>query len=176
MHSFYQHTKISLPKFIQYSAKSTLFLTVIVVIYLFVLVINVALKSVQVQITKESRNPVIRKFEPRIVYKSIKVIIRGKNFGWQQEGEELMSNFGKVSTDFWSDQKIIFTVPLHWQTGELILRIEKPTIWEGEPMLAKSKRILLRILPITASFTENDEEFYEQIELSDEETRKINGY
>ncbi|QQG44100.1 MAG: hypothetical protein HYW86_04540 [Candidatus Roizmanbacteria bacterium] len=174
---FFQNIQIHLRKSFQYSIKSTTWLlTATVIIYLVVLLINAGFKSLNLRKVKESRNPVVQKFEPRIVYYATKVIIKGKNFGWKNEGEELISNFGKVYTDFWSNEKIIFTIPLHWKTGEVSLRLEKPNIWQGKPIISKSKIITLWLLPITASFTNADTEFYEQMSLTDKETQKINGY
>lgn len=123
-------------------------------------------------------NPQIVKIEPKIVYPATKVIIWGKNFGWKEnEKVSLHLENSIVRTDLWTDSKIIFTVPLHWKPPqELFFWIEKPVLWEGENIITKSKMVQIKLIPIGAKFSPEDETYFEQLKSLEDETLIINGY
>lgn len=133
---------------------------------------------ININLTRLSMDPQIIKIEPTIVYPSIKVIINGRNFGWKEgENVKLKLKEEEVYTDLWTESKIIFTVPLHWKDGNVKLVIEKPILWNGKRITAKSKEIHLKLLPRHGkSFTPDDDEYFEQLEYLDYETLEINGY
>ncbi len=122
-------------------------------------------------------NPNISSSQPSLVYPSTLVVIKGRNFGWKQhERVFLKYEGGEIVTNFWSDSKIIFAVPLNWNPGEVTIWIEKPTQWEGKVVIAKSELQKLKILPRDSSFTEDDDMFFKKLKEVDYEVRKINGY
>jgi hypothetical protein len=149
---------------------------------LFVIILVIVIKKVNYQINhyfvRLSRNPKIYTIEPRIVYRSTRIIMRGYNLGWKPDdlALKLNSTYGEVEKDFWSDSKIIFTVPLHWKDGEVELWVEKPIEWDGKNIIAKSKIYTIRLIPTTQTFTPADEEFFQQLKTLDKETLQINGY
>ncbi len=124
-----------------------------------------------------SRHPRINLFEPRIAYFSTKVLMRGTNFGWKQQDKVRLVKDGQViSTDLWTDNKIIFTVPLHWKIGISNIWIEKKVTWKGKSYTAKSNDILLKIIPRSNTFTPADDEYFNQLKYLDKEALQINGY
>ena len=126
---------------------------------------------------RASLNPQIVKIEPQLVYKSTKVIIWGRELGWNHERAMLKSQFGKIQPDVWTDTKIIFTVPQHWKEGPIYLIIEKPSIYKGQKIITKSELKNIELIPIsTSSFSSKDDAFFEQLKTLDKETLEINGY
>ncbi len=130
-----------------------------------------------------SLNPQISKVEPKYVYAANKVIIFGKNFGWKESDSSLLiKDSGKakegVTTDLWTDTKIIFVVPLNWKNGEIRLWIEKPVMWDTTLITAKSNAVNIKIIPRTDPNVPNspdDEAYVEQMKYLDPETLQING-
>lgn len=140
-------------------------------------IVMVILITVERHHTRSTFNPYITYLAPTLVYPSTVVIIKGENFGWkQQEKVRLKYVGGEILTSFWTDSKIIFTVPLHWKPGEVDIWIEKPTQWEGKIIRAKSKLQKIKVLPRGTAFTPDDDAFFQQIKKLDFEVRKINGY
>ena len=122
-------------------------------------------------------NPDIYKVEPKIVYRSNKVIILGNNFGWKNsKSSNLYSQYGTVITDLWTDSKIIFTVPLHWNNGNINIWIEKQIEWRGRKITAKSDTVAIRLIPTTDTFTSDDELYFKQLNNLEPETLEQNGY
>lgn len=133
-----------------------------------------AWKEKQVWLSRQAK---IELIEPRIVYHAQKVIVKGQGFDWQQNIKvKLMSQYGEVTTDMWTDDKIIFTIPLHFQSGMMTMWIEKPMQWKGKNIIVKSNIVSLKILPTTAYFGADDEEFFEQLKTLSLEALSINGY
>ncbi len=137
-----------------------------------------AYQVVKTQQLRLSQNPDVEKIEPFIVYRSIKVIIKGNNLGFKPNQKELrlMSQYGEVQKDNWTDKEIVFTVPLHWKDGEVDLWIEKPVEWEGKKIIARSRTIKLKLIPTTQTFTEDDDLYFKQLPNLDDKTLKLNGY
>lgn len=121
----------------------------------------------------------IEKIEPKIAYRGNKIIIFGYGFGERTEGilkkkqNNLIEN---IQTDYWNNDKIIFTIPLHWKNGVAHLWIEKKTIKNNKWILIKSNTVNMRLIPSTGSFTNIDQKYFDQLEHLNEETLKINGY
>lgn len=119
----------------------------------------------------------IIKVQPKIVYHSTKVILRGYNFSWQlNANDKLMSQYGKVSTTLWNDSKIIFTVPLHWKPGNIRLWIERERVWNSSKIIVKSKTITIKLLSVSNNMSKDDDEYFKQLKLLDKETLELNGY
>lgn len=125
-----------------------------------------------------SRHPKITQIEPKIVYHSTKVILLGKNFGWNPTEKIRLINKNNVAvhTDLWTDTKIIFTIPLDWQSGEKTLWIEKPNQWEGKGVIMKSNSVTVKVIPANSSFSTEDDAFFKQLKYLNKETLEINGY
>lgn len=127
---------------------------------------------------RNSLDPKITKVEPTIAYRSIKIIIFGKNFGWNLNSElRLMRRSGeKIIPELINDTKIIFSIPLSWNYGNNTLWIEKDINWEGKKIITKTPVFNIKIIPAGSSFTKDDDAFFEQLKTLNKETRDINGY
>lgn len=126
---------------------------------------------------KLSLNPDIFNIEPKIVYYSNTVIINGYGLTWNESGQtHLMNQYGEITADFWSDNKIIFTVPLHWPTGPLNIWVEKPISWDGKTIKAKSNIVNLKLIPRSRTLTPDDDAYFKQLKYLDEDLLKLNGY
>lgn len=122
-------------------------------------------------------NPKIKTIQPHLVYPATKIVIHGSNFGWKQnEHVRLMKQHEEVSTDFWTDEKIILTVPQHWRAGEIKLWIEKDTMWDGKKVTATSQVESISLLPIHDIMNTQDDAYVEQLKHIDRETLELNGY
>ena len=49
-------------------------------------------------------------------------------------------------------------------------------IFEGRRQIIKSEPAQIELIPVSESFTDKDDAFYEQIDTLDEETIKLNGF
>lgn len=136
-----------------------------------------AFQSYQTIISRLALNPSISKYEPRLAYRSTKILIRGDGFGWREkEHVRLLNGNREVYVDYWSPTKIIFTVPLHWEYKPQPVWIEKSAIWKGKRITVKSDVMTLKIIPATANFGPEDDLFFEQLKKFEDETLEINGY
>lgn len=123
------------------------------------------------------QNPIIKTIEPKLVYKSTKVVIKGLNLGWYSDGQvQLIANGQKVVPELWTDTKIIFTVPQQWKIGTNTLYIEKKISWDETDITAISNPVSLKVLKIDQTFDSDDDLFFEQLKDLDEEVLKLNGY
>ncbi len=122
--------------------------------------------------------PKIIKFEPKIVYRSTKIILWGRSFGADPEGSvvKVISSRGRVHKDFWTDAKIYFTVPVDWRDGEIKIWIEKPVLWDGRWSIRKSNIVTIQLIPTSSTFTPTDDNYFQQLKMLDKETLQINGY
>lgn len=124
-----------------------------------------------------SLNPKILDIQPKIVYRSTKVIIYGQYFGWKQNDKVRLLRDGKeVVTDLWTDSKIIFTVPLHWETAYTNLWVEKAVPWEGHTIVVKSEIVNIKVIQVRTPYTYEDDQFFEQLKNLNKEALEINGY
>jgi len=122
-------------------------------------------------------NARIKKIEPYYVYKATKVLMRGDLFGLKNnEKQRLMSDVGEVEFQFWDDSKIIFVMPTEWSFGEHSIWIEKNIGWDGKRVTARSNVVKIKLIPIGAKMTPDDEKYFEQLKKLDKETLEINGY
>ncbi|MFA6004866.1 MAG: hypothetical protein WC775_00070 [Patescibacteria group bacterium] len=61
---------------------------------------------------EDPTDPII---EPTLVYQGVKVVLYGDHFGDNTYNRSrLMRGEGEIKTDHWSDNMIVFTVPLNW--------------------------------------------------------------
>lgn len=134
--------------------------------------------KVQRELLRASLDPVIEAVEPSIVYRANKVVIYGKNLGFKPNEEQLklLSQYGEVQKDTWTDHEIVFTVPLHWRDGQIHLWINKPVMWEGKKIITKSAVHTIRLIPTTESITVQDEAYFEGLKSLRPQTLKLNGY
>lgn len=156
----------------------TIIVVIIFVIAIFLL--KLSYDKFQIEYKKYQRlqrNPVINKIEPYYVYKSTKVLMRGKLFGLKNnEKQRLMSDVGEIEYHFWDDSKIIFVMPTEWSFGEHDIWVEKNIGWDGKRETAKSNVMKIKLLPITGRFTPDDEKYFDQLKNLEKETLEINGY
>jgi len=119
----------------------------------------------------------IIKLEPKILYPSSKFILTGKNFGsFAKKETQLMSSYGELTPDSWTDAKVYFTIPLEWKPGQVKIWIKKQVEFEGKKYFSETKVKEIRIIPRSEKFTPLDDLFFEQLKTLDKETLKINGY
>lgn len=138
--------------------------------------INNAIQIINHKKIRLSLNPVIDIVEPKLVYKSTKIVIYGRGFGWDEKKSQALIDGEKIHTSLWNDSKIIFPVPLHWKDGIHKIWIEKKIDWDGKKQTAKSEVFEIKILPVTEKFTEDDKLYLEQMKTWSPETKEINGY
>ncbi len=124
-----------------------------------------------------SLNPKIIDIQPKLAYHSTKVIIYGQYFGWKQNDKvRLVKDDEDVVTDLWTDSKIIFTVPLHWDSTYTNLWVEKLVPWEGNSIVVKSETVNIKVLQVRTPYTYEDDQFFEQLKNLNKEVLEINGY
>ncbi len=133
-----------------------------------------------------SLDPVIITAEPTIVYHSTKIIFYGIGFDQKADKSSIVKLLAPkhqtedVVVDYIDNSKIIFTVPLHWNTGQLYFWVETPIIWEGKLIPAKSNvmsiKLIPRISPYSPGFSPDDDAYFKQLEGLREETLRLNGH
>ncbi|MBI3619761.1 hypothetical protein HY214_01295 [Candidatus Roizmanbacteria bacterium] len=143
-----------------------------------IMMTNIFISGKRREQTRRSLNPVILLVEPKIIYRSSRILIKGRNLGWKPDDEKLrlMTQFGEISKDNWTESEIILTVPLHWKDGIIQLWVEKPITWNGKAIIAKSEIKTIQLIPSSNTFTPLDDLFFQQLKLLSKETLEINGY
>lgn len=169
---------------------------VIVVIFIFILLIKFSIKAymqiyskLQAEYLRELRlslDPIITTVEPKIVYHSTKIILYGHGFDQRSDRSSVLKLLAPhqqkedVTIDYVDNAKIIFTVPLHWNTGHLYFWVETPITWQGKYITAKSNVVSVRLIPTITSyspgFSPDDEAYFKQLEGLREETLRLNGH
>lgn len=113
--------------------------------------------------------PTIAFHEPSIVYESNVVLLRGSRFGTNKDNKSrLMTDFGPIPHDTWTDTKITFTIPD-------ILPNESVSIWIERSGVVSNK-VPVRIISSTNGWDEQDEEYFKQLEILSDETLRLNKY
>lgn len=149
----------------------------IVLSSMFVILTMVTGEKISKKLRRSAMNPSVRLVEPTLLYRSNKVIITGNSFGSKFNNKyRLIQDSYEIRTDYWENDKIIFTVPLDWKVGTHRIWIEKPVEWEGKTVIEKTKPVMIRVLPVTGRFTPEDDLYFEQMKTWRQETREINGY
>ncbi|MBI3366455.1 hypothetical protein HY041_02410 [Candidatus Roizmanbacteria bacterium] len=133
-----------------------------------------------------SLDPVILFIEPGIVYQSTKIIMYGNGFDPKSDKSSVLKllapkhQIEDTSIDYLNNSKIIFTIPLHWNTGQLYFWVETPIIWEGKLVFAKSNvvsvKLIPRITPYSPGFSPDDDAYFKQLKDLHEETLRLNGH
>ena len=135
-------------------------------------------------ITQEKRErlwksiiPTVDKVEPSLVYRGTKVVIYGRNFGWKNEPEiKLYKDNKEIIPDEITDDKVVFSVPLDWSYGKQTFQIEKIVGWDGKDIKVQTDNFSVKIIPVTGTYTKDDEEYFRLLPSLSPETRKRNGY
>lgn len=92
-------------------------------------------------------NLTIMKIHPTRTTLAERVIINGYNFGWKLiEQDRLISGYGPVIVESWTDRQITFVVPLHWKEGFIELWVEKMKDTSKDARLLKSNKVKLQIM------------------------------
>lgn len=121
--------------------------------------------------------PIVDQVEPYLVYRGMKVVIYGGNFGWKNEPEiKLYKEDKEIILDEVTDDKVVFTVPLDWSYGKQTLQIEKIVGWDGKDIKVETDSFSIKVIPVTGGFSKDDEEFFRLLPSLSPETRKRNGY
>ena len=160
-----------------------LIITASVLMLIFIVAIK-TFYNIRRELTSRERNrtrisliPVIQSVEPWIVYKGTKVVIYGSSFTKNSDDKwKLYVNGKEARVDQWEDNKIIFTIPLTWNSGYLYLQVEKNLHWDDDYEIVKSNIRSIRLLQITSSFDIDDEEYFNQLEKLHNEVLELNGY
>lgn len=125
------------------------------------------------------RHPQIKTIKPGIAYYDTKVVLLGKGFGWKGKIDtdtKFKYQDGKIDISLWTDTKVIFTIPLHWKTGDIMIWIQKPTEWDGKKIMVDSNQVKIRLISRDDGWDKDDDAYFEQLKHLDKETLKINGY
>lgn len=125
-----------------------------------------------------SHTPTVLNVEPRIVYYANKVIIEGHGFGSLETGKVKLykNNNEEIKTILWTDSKIIFEIPLHWRIGDFSMRIQREVNLYGENKTFISQPIPMKLIDRTGPWSEEDDDYYEQLKYMKRETLELNGY
>lgn len=144
------------------------------------------IKAEQLKQLRLSLNPIITGAEPGIVYHSTKIILYGNGFDPRSDRSSLVKLVGthgqveNVNTDYVDNSKIIFTVPLHWNTGLLHFWVDVPFTWRGKQIIAESNVVAIKLIstlnPNSPDFSPDDDAFFRQLKTLTPEVRQINGY
>lgn len=121
--------------------------------------------------------PNIEQVEPKVVYRGTKIRIEGKQFKFQDLARiKLVNQYGEIkNVDYWSDSKIIFTVPLDWKTGKISLWIQNEDNWEGKKHIFHSNIATITLIDTKSNWTSEDYAYFDQIKYLDKEVLKLNG-
>lgn len=120
--------------------------------------------------------PAIIATEPKLAYRSTKIIVRGKNFGDKSGNALLLSSVGVIQPDLWTSDKIIFTVPLHWKEGIIEYWVARRVNIDSKFAVFTSDKKQFKLLPTTEKFSVYDDMFFNELKNISKEAREINGY
>ena len=124
--------------------------------------------------TKELR---ISEIQPKLVYPSINFILKGSNFGINTDrNARVMSSDGEWETSWWTNEKIMLTIPITKKPGIYQLWIEKVSTSDQKKSTIRSNKVSIRILSRTDGWDELDDEYFKQLNKMDRELLKVNGY
>lgn len=174
---FFEPEKKTIESYKQSAKKILLAIAVLIFVNFVVMGIDQEIKAINHHLTYLSRHPKIKKIKPYIVYYGNKAVFLGKGFGWKGTiNTKFYTRQGELQIDLWTDNKIIFTVPLHWKLGEIYVWVEKPLFWDGKNVSVRSNEVKLKLIDRTGAYNTDDEAYFEQLKHLDEETLRINGY
>lgn len=89
----------------------------------------------------------ISEFIPRKVIYADEVTIEGYNFGFKANDKfRVQTSYGPVDTNLWTNEKIIFTAPLHWKEGPVNLWIERTAEDSSKSAVIRSNSKELTVL------------------------------
>ncbi len=128
-----------------------------------------------VEVPKDTIGPMISNIEPQYLHFIDKVVVMGTGFSLgRNKHVRLMSSYGEITPQYWSDNKFIFIVPLSWKLGNVKIWAEKPIVQNG-PYLAGNKAEI-KIIDRLGEFNGDDIKYFAQIKYLDKETRDINDF
>lgn len=89
----------------------------------------------------------VTKIKPNIIIQAQKVKVDGYNFGWESNKYyRLMSDYGKINEiKLWTDNQIIFTVPLFWKVGRINLWVERSKDDKYADRIIKSNKVIIAV-------------------------------
>lgn len=133
---------------------------------------------------KESRlalNPVVNDYQPKMVVGNTKVVVYGDKFGLKQSTQNFLwdATYQKVvPTELWTNNKIIFSIPLDWKLGQHSLYIERIMFWPegGKIIVAKSSPLLLEVVNRQLKKGKGWPAFLDQIPHLNKEVRQLNRF
>lgn len=124
---------------------------------------------------KPSDAPIISYMGPTIVYNATDVLIKGSGFGSQYTGEvRIMSTYGEIEESTWTNDAIVFRIPLEWNVGTFSVWMERKidTAWIKIP----AGQYSLNLLDKSKPWTVEDDQYYKQIINGPKELLKANEY
>lgn len=72
--------------------------------------------------------------------------VKGYNFGWMLDSRDrLMSEYGPIDIQLWTNEQITFIVPLHWKEGKVNLWITKYEADKNPDVKKISNKVLLTV-------------------------------
>jgi len=137
------------------------------------------IQAYRLKMRRLSINPKIEKIQPWLVYPGQKLIISGKNFCFET-GQTCNLEFSNKLTPIIApmmEDKVTFALPLSWpKNTEIYVRVIKRIRWLGKIEIAKSNVVKFKILDPLAPWSQETDEFFEQLRNLDKEALQINGY
>ncbi len=123
-------------------------------------------------------HPTITSCEPTLVFPSNKILIEGDHFGWRvgSRPSKLITNVGEVEIDSWTNEKIIFTVPLSWQGKTVKVKVMKPRDWRGQKIEDMSQECTIKVLNSEKLTPSQEKAYYEELSNLSPEAKELNGY
>lgn len=123
------------------------------------------------------RIPIVDVYEPRIIYKSNFVLIKGRHFGWNQDHHSYLSTqLGKIESTVWTENEIIFQIPLWLPEKQIPITIVKKDDWFGTKKDLMSRPFTLSVISRTDGWGPEDDDYFNQLDHLSEKTLKLNGY
>ena len=98
----------------------------ILFVILIVGVLGVKLQEYAAYQKKLRESLYIKEITPNKTTFAEKIILFGYNFGWKINNEDaVMSDYGKITVDEWTNERITFNVPFEWKEGKVNIWIER---------------------------------------------------
>lgn len=128
-----------------------------------------------VEAPEDTTGPIISKIEPQYLHFIDKVVVTGTGFSWgRNKRAKLMSSYGEIAPQYWSDNKFIFIVPITWKLGNVKIWAEKPMGQNG--LYLSGNKVEIKIIDRLGDFNDDDIKYFAQIKYLDKEARDINDF
>lgn len=124
---------------------------------------------------KPSETPIITYGGPTIMYNASYVLLKGSGFGSQYTGAlRIMSTYGEIEETGWTNDAIVFRIPLSWTPGTFSVWMERNvgSHWIQVP----NSEYRLKLLDKSKPWTEEDDDYYKQVIRGPKELLQVSEY